>query len=148
MDKKSHNLLTAIIYLCLVITFITTLSRNPGQASGLLRLFLLLILSFYLKRIFLEKTGFYQVLARLIFIADIILVYFISMLDMSKVSEIYFYVLMIDAILCYPIKFSILTGAVTYLAYLLVRYARYIKWNTFDFEILLPRSMIMPSILS
>ncbi len=138
MDKKSHNLLTAIIYLCLVITFITTLSRNPGQASGLLRLFLLLILSFYLKRIFLEKTGFYQVLARLIFIADIILVYFISMLDMSKVSEIYFYVLMIDAILCYPIKFSILTGAVTYLAYLLVRYARYIKWNTFDFEYFAP----------
>jgi signal transduction histidine kinase len=138
MDKKSHNLLTAIIYLCLVITFITTLLGNPGQASRLLPLFLLLILSFYLKRIFLEKTGFYQVLARLIFLADIILVYFISMLDMSKVSEIYFYVLMIDATLCYPIKFSILTGGVTYLAYLLVRYARYIRWNTFDFEYFAP----------
>jgi signal transduction histidine kinase len=138
MDKKSHILLTAIIYLCLVLTFITTLSGNPDQAFKLLPLFLLLILSFYLRRIFLERTGFYQVLARLIFIVDVLLVYFISMLDMSKVSELYFYVLMIDAILWYPLRFSILTGFVTYLAYLFVRFARYIKWNVFDFDYFAP----------
>ncbi len=138
MDKKSQNLLAIVITLCLTITFISTLSGNPGQVALLLPLFLMLLLSFYLRRVLLRKAGFYQSVAKLTFMVDIILVYFISMMDMSKVSEIYFYVLITDATLCFSLRFSVMTGLITYLNYLFVRYARYIKWNTFDFDYFSP----------
>lgn len=127
-----------IITFCLASTLLTTLVSNPGYVSRLLPLSVLLLLSFSIRRLFMVRSGFYRTLAGATFVLDILLVYFIAMMDMSKVSEIYFYVLIIDSILCYSLKFSLFGGFVIYLSYLFVRFMRFIKWNTFDFKYFSP----------
>lgn len=138
MDKKSQKLMNRIITFCLASTLLTTLVSNPGYVSRLLPLSVLLLLSFSIRRLFMVRSGFYRTLAGATFVLDILLVYFIAMMDMSKVSEIYFYVLIIDSILCYSLKFSLFGGFVIYLSYLFVRFMRFIKWNTFDFKYFSP----------
>lgn len=138
MDDKNNKLLDSIIYFSLIFTLTVTIFTNPGNILMLLPLSIILVLSFYLRRRRkpVDKIG--RRVHNITFVADIVLIYFISLLDMSRVSQIYFYVLIIDAVIFYSIRSSLLFSFITYLTYVFIRLIRYIKWNYFDFSYFSP----------
>jgi signal transduction histidine kinase len=138
MDDRNKRLLNIIIYFSLILTLSVTILTNLDNALKLLPLSILLIFSFSLRRKLTYGSSLLKVMANLSFIADIILIYFISLQDMSRVSQIYFYVLTIDAVIFYSIQYSLLFALITYSTYVFIRFIRYIKWNYFDFSYFSP----------
>ncbi|MDI9514357.1 MAG: hypothetical protein QM224_04660, partial [Bacillota bacterium] len=99
---------------------------------------LLLLFSFMLrrKRLFGERLS--KILSELSFAFDIVLLYLISISDMSRVAMFYFYIDIIDIVLFYPIRQSIVISVIIYFEYVFIQFVRYIKWNYFDFAYFSP----------
>lgn len=138
MDKKNQRLLNIIIYGSLIFTLCMTIITNPINWWKLLLLSILLVLSFSLRRGKILSHSLPKLLANLSFVVDLLLIYFVSLLDMSRVSEIYFYILIIDTVFFYSIRFSLIITFIVYSEYVFIRFIRYIKWNFFDFSYFSP----------
>jgi signal transduction histidine kinase len=117
-----------------------TIITNPVNWLKLLPLSVLLVVSFSLRRGDLFGVHIPKLLSGLSFLSDMLLIYFISMLDMTRVSEIYFYILTIDMVFYYSIRFSVAVAIIIYLEYVFIRFMRYITRNFLDINYFSPET--------
>jgi signal transduction histidine kinase len=138
MDKKTLRMFNFIICGSLVFTLSMTIATNPVNWRRLLPLSIILVLSAVLRRWVLLRPGVPKALADLTIVLDLVIIYFISLSDMSRVSEIYFYILIIEAVFHFPIRLGVASAVVIYFEYVFIRFVRYNKWNFFDFNYFSP----------
>jgi len=138
MDARNQRLFNIIIFSSLILTLGVTILTNLHNWWKLIPLSLLLLFSFMLrrKRLFGERLS--KILSELSFAFDIVLLYLISISDMSRVAMFYFYIDIIDIVLFYPIRQSIVISVIIYFEYVFIQFVRYIKWNYFDFAYFSP----------
>jgi len=138
MDARNKRLFNIIIFGSLILTLGVTILTNLHNWWKLIPLSLLLLFSFMLrrKRLFGERLS--KILSELSFAFDIVLLYLISISDMSRVAMFYFYIDIIDIVLFYPIRQSIVISVIIYFEYVFIQFVRYIKWNYFDFAYFSP----------
>lgn len=133
MDARNQRLLNIIIFCSLILTLGVTILTNLHNWWRLIPLSILLLFSFLLRRKPLLGDRWSKTLGKLSFVIDLGLLFLISLFDMSRVAVLYFYIDIIDMVLFYPIRHSLIISVVIYLEYVLIRFVRYIKWNYFDF---------------
>lgn len=133
MYPKTKKVFDIIIFPSLGITLAITIFSNEQSIYPLLLLSSFLIASFCIRRKLFTMHGFYRRIGKLTLFLDIGILYFITLLDMSRVSQIYFYVLIMDAVIFCSLRYGIWIAVINYFSYVAIRYLRYIKWNYFDF---------------
>jgi len=138
MDARNKRLFNIIIFSSLILTLGVTILTNLHNWWKLVPLSALLLFSFMLRRKPFSGGRVSDILVKLSFVFDLAILYLISLSDMLRVATLYFFIDIIDMVLFYPIKQSLVISVVIYLEYIAIRFVRYIKWNYFDFAYFSP----------
>jgi len=138
MDARNQRMFNVIIFCSLILILGVTILTNLHYWWKLIPLSLLLLLSFLLRRKPIFGKRLPPAIGRLSFVFDLVLLYLISLSDMSRVAMFYFYIEIIDMVLYYPVRQSLIISLLVYCEYVLIRFVRYIKWNYFDFTYFSP----------
>lgn len=138
MDARNQRLFNAIIFCSLILTLGVTILTNLHNWWKLIPLSFLLLFSFMVRRKFFFGKRLPQIVVQWSFVLDLALLFLISLSDMSRVAILYFYVDIIDMVLFYPVRKSLIITIAIYFEYILIQFVRYIKWNYFDFAYFSP----------
>ncbi len=138
VDEKSNKLLQIVILSALVFSLCGTVLSNLSGAAVLVPLSLLLLISFCFRNFFSTQKRLFEIIRGGSFFLDMALVYIISILDPTEFSQVFYYVLIMDGIMHYPLVPSLIFSVITYLLYIFANLTRYLRWNYFDLSYFFP----------
>lgn len=127
MDERTENTLTTVSYISLffILTYLLIQNlKNPWVAVSLSGL---LIISSTVRRAVIYGSNKFHNTGKILIIADMIIIFFITIFDKGSSSTIFYFVLLSDCILEYSYKFS---GTITLLCYVSYSAGKYI-WMGF-----------------
>jgi signal transduction histidine kinase len=137
MDRKTKSVFDILIFFSLLIVSLPLVIKNSDNRMVLSTLTLILVLSFVLRRINISFWKYKHILT-VSFLFDLICVSSIVFFDAYDISYIFFYLLAADALILYFSRLSLVITALSYLLFISIEYTKYIKYNYFDLQYLLP----------
>lgn len=136
MDQKTDSILTNILYFSLIITLLFVLFQNIGNPWLIVFLSGLIIASITLRNAVIYPSERFSFLGKGTIIIDMVIVFFITLLDSGTSSVIYFYILIADCSIAYSPLF---TGIFTLLCYLSLNLSQFITNGNSKLLELLPQ---------
>ncbi len=117
MDKRSERLISIILYISIIFTFVLsiTFSSNNKVILGILSSILIVSTSIRLSILYINKK--YRYLGKFLLMSDLAVIYWLMLIDRSGVSVLYILVILIDAILFYSTRFSLFIIFMAYLSF-------------------------------
>ncbi|WP_178019605.1 histidine kinase [uncultured Paenibacillus sp.] len=136
MDEKTESSLHTILYVVLFVCLFVIVLQNFQNLWPPVFLSELLVASITVRNALMYGSPKFVHLGKLTMAADIALIFLIGRLDQSASSQIFYFVLIADAIIAYSYLYS---GTVTLLCYLASAAANYIRWDDPPLVEFLPR---------
>ena len=138
MDRKAEKIFIVVIYFSLLSISALVIFNSSENRTMLVTLALLMITLFSARWLTNNKPSVYRKLGMATLLFDIGTVYWISFLDISSISQLYFYVIVSTNIIFYYGNFSLIFTFITYVSLIASINIKYLKWNYFDFNYLFP----------
>ncbi len=137
MSEKFQKIVSAIILFSSLILITLIALSNRNNMVRLIILSLLLFASFGVRRLLIYPST-HRNLGKILILVDIFITFYINYVDVSDFSQIYFYLIVSDAVVTYFSKYCFIYIGIGYFSLLLTIYFKYIRWNYFDFWYLSP----------
>jgi signal transduction histidine kinase len=136
MDQKTDNIFTYILYFSLTVVLLFLFIQNIGNPWIIIVLTGLVIGSITFRNAVIYPTEKYLSLGKCVIIVDILLVFFINLIDRGASSVIIFYILIADCSIAYS---PIFTGFITALCFLSYHFSQFIIKGYPDILSMLPQ---------
>lgn len=136
MDQKTESIFTYILYLSLTVVLLYVLLQNLSNPWLILILSGLVIASVTVRNAVLYPSEEYIKFGKATLLLDLLLVFTLCLLDGGTSSVIFFYLLIADCAIIYSPKF---TGCFTFLCFAAVHLSAFIKDDSPELQVLLPK---------
>jgi signal transduction histidine kinase len=124
MDSKIEKTINIVLYITVIFTFAFSISLNKEDTAVLGLLSSLLIVSISMRHVFVYTSPKLRSLAKLLFIIDTVLVYFIVHFDNSGIPQLYLLALIGEAVVYNNTYYSFFITSASYLTYISSSYIR------------------------
>jgi signal transduction histidine kinase len=137
MSGKTQRILSIVLLFSSLVAAVLVTINNPDNIAVLIVLEALLVLSFCLRSFFVYKTKRKNIGKILLFV-DILLIFYINFTDSSNFSQIYFYLIVAEAVVFYFSRYGFIYILIGYVSLLLTTNFKYTRWNYFDISYQFP----------
>ena len=131
MSGKTQRILSVILIFSSLTVAVLVIINNLDNIAGLILLSSLLVISFCFRR-FLVCTTKIKNIGKILLIVDMLIIFYINFIDISKFSQIYFYLIVAEAVVFHFSRYGFIYVLIGYASLLLTTNFKYTRWNYFD----------------
>jgi len=121
MDRKSDRVLTALLYTSLVTGYVFAMLLNEHNRLMISVAMCILLTSVSIRHMLLYPSSRLSRFGRYTMLFDLAIVYWIYLMDASGISQIFFFVLIGDSLLVYPVSYGVSMTALSYVSLVTAR---------------------------